>query len=328
LIDMPAKISWQTQLLDWIKKLPWFRAGPRDSQPYSIGNRRIYVLPTRFGLFVGLVLAVLNLGALNYNNNAAILLGFIIISICNNSLISAHLSLLAIRMQTQPVAPVFAGQTLQLATCITPSAKRSAGGNIYGLQFDDSSMSISIGAQECIAVLPITTNKRGLFVIERIQLFTHQPLGLAKAWCYLNLHETVLIYPTPRGQPLNSHFNSASGKAGRDRRLKTDQPHHLREFRTGDSRKQIAWKISARTETLQVREYENASTDDLLLDWQSLSYIGYEQRIEQLCLWVIQAEQKHLCYALHIPGKQMPSGSGAEHKRHCLEQLALLPYEQ
>jgi uncharacterized protein (DUF58 family) len=303
---MSAKISWQRQSLDWIKQLSWFRAGPRDTQAFSIGNRRIYVLPTRFGLFVGLALAVLNLGALNYNNNAALLLGFIIISICNNSLISAHLSLLGMRMQTQPLAPVFAGQTLQLATRITPS---------------------EISAQEHITILPIATEKRGLFAIDRIQLFTHQPLGLAKAWCYLNMHETVLIYPTPRGQALNSQFHAASGKAGRDRRLMTDQPHHLREFRSGDSRKQIAWKISARTETLQVREYESASSDDLLLDWQSLAYLGYEQRIEQLCLWVVQAEQKHLRYALKIPNKYLPCNSGAEHKRQCLEQLALMPYE-
>lgn len=324
---MPAKTSWQTRLLEWIKQLPWFRAGPRDSQAFTIANRRIYVMPTRFGLFVGFALAVLNLGALNYNNNAALLLGFIIISICNNSLISAHLSLLGMRMQTQPLAPVFAGQSLQLTARITPSEKRSASNGEYGLQFGDSSMSFSISTEEHVAILPIATVKRGLFAIDRIQLFTHQPLGLAKAWCYLNLHETVLIYPTPRGQPLNSHFNAASGKAGRDRRLMTDQPHHLREFRSGDSRKQIAWKISARTETLQVREYENASTDDLLLDWQSLPYLGYEQRIEQLCLWVIQAEQKHLRYALRIPNKQLLSNSGTEHKRQCLEQLALMPYE-
>ncbi len=324
---MPAKISWQNRLLEWIKQLPWFRAGPRDSQAFSIGNRRIYVMPMRFGLFVGFALAVLNLGALNYNNNAALLLGFIIISICNNSLISAHLSLLGMRMQTQPLAPVFAGQTLQLATRITPSGKRSASNGVYGLQFGESSVSFSISALEHIAMIPITTKKRGLFAIDRIQLFTHQPLGLAKAWCYLNMHETVLIYPTPRGQALNSQFNAASGKTGRDRRLMTDQPHHLREFRSGDSQKQIAWKISARTETLQVREYESASTDDLLLDWHCLRHLDYEQRIEQLCLWVIQAEQKHLRYALKIPNKHLPCNSGAEHKRQCLEQLALMPHE-
>ena len=66
-------------------RLKWFRAGPRDAQPYQVANRRIYVLPTRFGLFVGLSLLVLTLGALNYNNNAALLLGFIIISPAQDS---------------------------------------------------------------------------------------------------------------------------------------------------------------------------------------------------------------------------------------------------
>ena len=94
----------------WLQTLPWMKLGPRDVMPFEIGNRRIYVLPTRFGLFVGFALAVLNLGALNYNNNAALLLGFIIISACNNSLISAHLSLLGLRLQIQSVKPVFAGQ--------------------------------------------------------------------------------------------------------------------------------------------------------------------------------------------------------------------------
>ncbi len=312
----------------WVKQLPWFRAGPRDHQAFTIGNRRIYVLPTRFGLFVGLSLAVLNLGALNYNNNAALLLGFIIISICNNSLISAHLSLLGVSMQTQPIAPVFAGQNLLVTVRIAPAAKRKSHANSYGLQCQESKIDFNLSEQAVTAVLPIATAKRGLFTIDRIQIFTFQPLGLAKAWSTLNLQESVLVYPAPRGRPLNSQFKPASDSAGRDRRLLTDQPHHLREFRSGDSRKQIAWKISARTETLQVREYESASNDDLLLDWQSLLHLGYEQRIEQLCLWVIEAEQKHLRYALKIPAMLLPCSTGAEHKRQCLEQLALLPDER
>ena len=37
-------------------------------------RRRIYVLPTRFGLAYSCVLVVMLLGALNYNNNPAMLL--------------------------------------------------------------------------------------------------------------------------------------------------------------------------------------------------------------------------------------------------------------
>jgi uncharacterized protein (DUF58 family) len=309
-------------------RLKWFRAGPRDAQPFQVANRRIYVLPTRFGLFVGMSLAVLNLGALNYNNNAALLLGFIIISLCNNSLIAAHLSLLGLRIRTQPIAPVFAGQSCLIdATIDHAKAGKVRPGQInLGHQGNFAALQEDAGAAH--ATLAIATHMRGLLAIERIQIFTLQPFGLAKAWSYLNLHENVLVYPAPRGQPLSAQFKTESGSAGRQVRLMTDQPHHLRAFRPGDSRKQIAWKTSARTETLQVREYESASADDLLLDWQGLHHLGYEQRIEQLCLWVLQAEQKQLRFALKLPGKLLPSASGAEHKRQCLEALALMPHDR
>ncbi len=309
-------------------RLPWFRAGPRDPQPCTVANRRIYVMPTRFGLFVGLSLAVLNLGALNYNNNAALLLGFIIISLCNNSLIAAHLSLLGLRIQTQPIAPVFAGQSCLLAAKIDHAKAGKVQLGQISLKYDNALAALQEDAGSAHATLAIATHKRGLLAIERIQLFTLQPLGLARAWSYLNLHENVLVYPAPRGQPLSAQFKTESGSAGRQMRLMTDQPHHLRAFRPGDSRKQIAWKTSARTETLQVREYESASADDLLLDWHGLHHLSYEPRIEQLCLWVLQAEQKQLRFALKLPGKLLPSASGIEHKRQCLEALALLPHER
>jgi len=51
-------------------------ARPRrpEALPQRLDRHRIYVLPTRFGLFVAVLLAAMLLGALNYNNNPALLL--------------------------------------------------------------------------------------------------------------------------------------------------------------------------------------------------------------------------------------------------------------
>ena len=313
---------------DRIMQLKWFRAGPRDSQPYTVSNRRIYVLPTRFGLFIGISLLVLILGALNYNNNAALILGFILISLCNNSLIAAHLSLLGLTIRTQPMAPVFAGQPCLLEVQLS---KQESGRSIphhIQLNYGDAVTDMHHDSFTAQADLPIPTRTRGLMAIDRIRLFTQQPLGLAKAWSYLNLQGSIMVYPAPRGQPLGAQFKTESEQAGNQVRMRTDQPHHLREFKPGDSRKQIAWKTSARTETLQVREYETAGTDDLLLDWQELRHLGYEQRIEQLCLWVMQADQKKLRFALYLPGLALPCATGPEHRRRCLEALALMPHDR
>jgi uncharacterized protein (DUF58 family) len=77
---------------------------------------------------------------------------------------------------------------------------------------------------------------------------------------------------------------------------------------------------------LQVREYEPASADDLLLDWVQLAHLEFEARISQLCLWVLQAEQKQRRYGLNIPGTQIAVGTGEAHQRQCLEALAGMPH--
>jgi uncharacterized protein (DUF58 family) len=313
------------RLQGWLASLPWFKAGPRDEQPLRIVNRRIYVMPTRFGLFIGLSLAVLNLGSLNYNNNAALLLGFLVISLCNNALISGHLSLLGLRVRSQSPAPVFAGQMLTLQLAVTP---RQPAPKTFTAAFNEYRQAFQLGPDESTVSLSIATESRGLFTIDRISLNTVQPLGLARAWCYLNLQEQVWVYPVPAGKPLNAWLAAAEGGHGQRTRNKSDQPHHLREYRTGDSRKQIAWKASARNGQLQVREYEAASADDLLLDWAQLPSLDYEQRISQLCLWVVQAEQKQRRYALTLPNLKLPVGGGESHQQRCLEALAGMPHEQ
>ncbi|WP_395770273.1 DUF58 domain-containing protein [Arenimonas sp.] len=310
-------------LAAWLRRFPLWRAGPRDAQPLVIGNRRIYVLPTRFGLFIGIALAVLNLGSLNYNNNAALLLGFLVISLCNNALIGGHLALLGLQLRSQTPQPVFAGQMLSLTVLVSQRAIQT---RHYVISHGPCETGFMLGAEPLGATISIPTEKRGYLLIDRIRIATLHPLGLARAWCTLNLQEDVMVYPIPQGRDLNAYFATADMGSGRQSRQQTEQPHHLREYRSGDSRKQIAWKASARAGNLQVREYEHGNADELLLDWHRLGHLDYEARISQLCLWVLQAEQRQRRYALSIPGVRLASGSGAEHQHRCLEALALLPH--
>ena len=311
------------QITEKLQALPFFRAGPRDPLPLEIGNRRIYVLPTRFGLFVAAALLAMTLGGLNFNNNAALLLVFLLISLCNNALIAGHLSLLGLRVNLQAPAPVFAGQQLQLALHLQQS--RNGAAKPYRIAFKDNALDTAIGAWPSQCLLGIETQRRGRFSIERIAVSSLQPLGLATAWCYLNIRDRYWVCPTPRGRPLQPQYHAADGSGGRNSRQLSDQPHHLREYVSGDSRKQIAWKASARIGTLQVREYEQAQAGDLLLDWHSLTGLDREARLSQLCLWLIQAEQKNLRYALQLPSRLLAADSGSEHQRRCLEALAGMP---
>ena len=52
----------------------WMRPRQAETLPARLDRHRIYVLPTASGLFFALMIATMGLGALNFNNNPALLL--------------------------------------------------------------------------------------------------------------------------------------------------------------------------------------------------------------------------------------------------------------
>ena len=104
-----------------------------------------------------------------------------------------------------------------------------------------------------------------------------------------------------------------------------EQPHHLREYRTGDALRQIAWKASARNDRLMVREYEANAQREIELDWYSLPTLAHEARISRLARWVLDAERAGARWRLRLPGALFGPGRGPEHRHACLRALALMP---
>ena len=97
---------------DRLARLPLVKPRQPEDLPVHIDRRRIYVLPTGFGLFLSLMLVAMVLGGLNYNNNPALLLAFVTIAVAHNSLVQAHLTLSGLRLVALHAEPVFAGQSL------------------------------------------------------------------------------------------------------------------------------------------------------------------------------------------------------------------------
>ena len=71
----------------------WMRPRQAEQLPVRLQRNRIYVLPTMTGLFFGLLLGTMGLGALNFNNNPALLLALLLAGAAQASLIAAHMQL-------------------------------------------------------------------------------------------------------------------------------------------------------------------------------------------------------------------------------------------
>ena len=291
--------------------------------PVRIGRKRIYVLPTAFGLFVAVLLGAMLLGGLNYNNNPALLFAFLLAAVAHNSLVHAHLLLSGVRLKALHADPVFAGQPLRMRLRFEGEGARARDGlEVLGAGVH---VVFSLPAnEEHEAVLEIPTHRRGWLDPGRLRLSTVRPLGLARAWSWLRPEVRLLVYPAldPEAPPLPEALGD--GDSPRTR-AHGDQPHHLREYRIGDMPRQIAWKASARADRLLVREYEAAVARDIDLDWDATRELPHEARIRRLARWVLEAERSGSRYSLRLPGQAVAAGQGAEHRHACLRALALLP---
>lgn len=308
---------------------PWLRlqalARPRrpESLPALLDRSRVYLLPTRFGLFFAVLLLAMGLGALNYNNNPALLLALLLAGAANASLMAAHLQLSGLQVFAIDAEPVAAGALLELRMHVRAAPGRVRRG--LRVEHDGVSSLLSLADGSGQAVLALATERRGWFDPGRLRISTTQPLGLARAWAWVWPEAPLLVYPTPESQA--PPLPEGAGAAALARLQPTgDDVHHLRAYRRGDSRRAIAWKPSARRDTLLVREYEQPRGADIVLDWQALHALPHEARIRRLARWVDDAEREGRRYRLQLPG-QVPLGpdSGTQHRHACLRALALLP---
>ena len=309
---------------------------PRDPEtlPVAFDRRRIYILPTAFGLFFGTLVLSMTIGALNYNNNPALLLALLLAGAAVASLIGAQLQLSAMSVVAVEGDPVPAGQPLPVRVHVRAAPDRVR----RGLRVDVETRSLGgidplaphavlhleHGFGEAHLVLP--TNARGWLDLPRLRISTTRPLGLARAWSYAWSVQPLLVYPTPEreGPPLpvgaGDNAQSRLHPAGED-------VHHLRNYRRGDARRAIAWKHSARRDTLLVREYEQPLGADVALEWRATTGLPHEARISRLARWIDEAERDGRRYRLRLPrqGELGPS-QGPLHRHACLRALALMPH--
>lgn len=311
-----------------LRQRGWALARPRrpETLPQRLDRRRIYVLPTRFGLFVSTVLLAMLLGALNYNNNPALLLALLLAAAAVASTIAAHLQLAGLSLDAVSAEPVAAGQPLRLRLTLSQRQQRNRPG--LQLQHEDIQGSTTLPPEGRVdAALDLPTTRRGWLDLQRVRISSTQPLGLVRAWAWFWPDQPLLVYPHPEAQgpalpeqgsdPLHSRPDPAG-----------EELHQLRPYRIGDPRRSIAWKHSARRDTLLVREYERPAGVEVVLDWRQLHGLDREARISRLTRWVDLAERQGRRYTLVLPGQPaLGPAQGTSHHHLCLRALALMPHD-
>lgn len=291
-----------------------------ESLPIRLDRHRIYVLPTRFGLMLSALLLVMLLGALNYNNNPALLLTCLFAAAAYQSVFAAFATLNRLEVVALRAEPGHAGGELELFIHFHIAARPRRS---LRLRSADAQVDFDL-AQDGTAALYVPAPQRGWLRPGRLRLSSEYPFGLFEVWSWLNPDFAALVYPRLEGNP--PPLPRAGGRASRfAERAGDEELASLRDYRSNDAPRTIAWKASARRGELLVKELETPRGDETVLAWAALRGLAHEARISRLAAWVCMAEAARLPYALVLPETRITTGLGADHRHACLRALALAP---
>jgi len=302
------------------------RAGSKSSGISHLSSRRVYILPTGYGMLFALLLLLLLIGSINYANNLGFLLTFLLAGLGLVAMIHTWRNLLGLGLRAGRAEPVFAGQP----ACFQVISANNRGEDRPGVSFrlgkrrgPRSEITVDLtGKDETTASIPIAETRRGMLRPGRVTVSTLYPLGLFRAWSYVELDLECLIYPKPAGQgelPVELVYSSKQeGSRGEG----ADDFIGLRPYRPGDAIHHIDWKAFARERGLVTRQFGGDQAERVALDWDLLPGMDTEARLSLLCRFVLMASEQQLSFRLHLPGLSLPEGSGEAHRLRCLAALA------
>ncbi len=306
----------------------WWQSRLPLTDTWTLGQRNIYILPTRAGFTFVLTLVVMLLAAINYQLNLGYALTFLL---AGAGLVSMHLThgnLRGLTLHLRPAAPVFAGEPALLDVVVTnPGRLRYA----LALRFEDAGTHgrshawCDAPAQGQASVhVSLVPARRGWQPVPALVLETVFPFGLFRAWAVWRPAARVLAWPRPEPAPPPLPLQGASPADDEAARQGAgSELDGVRPWRRGDSMRQVVWKKVAHSGELVSRETSGSAQRKLWLDWAASHGGDVEQRLSRLAAWVLLAEREGIACGLRLSGRELAPGQGDTHRRAALEMLAL-----
>jgi uncharacterized protein (DUF58 family) len=293
-----------------------------DERVTKLHTRRIYILPTGVGLVFGLMTFTMLLGSMNYNNNLSFVLTFLLVGIGFVAMHQCQRNLVGLEIAFAGADPVFAGQAAEFRVAITNhSRNRRPHLQIY-IDGHSSRIDDLEPEESRVFKLEIPTSARGRERLERFGVRTSFPFELFRAWAWLHMDLSAVVYPAPaEPAPEAPPTQTAQGHRQHDARGEEDFAG-LRRYHEGDSPRHVAWKAYARSGDLLSKQFSGADTSSQWFDFDAVQVADLEQRLSILTRWIVDADRTQRDYGLRLPGQAFGPAHGEPHRHRCLEALA------
>ena len=308
------------RLANWI-----YGFTPPERGVVVLVHRRVYIVPARQGWMFGATLALLLVGSINYAIALGFALTFLLAGLGLAGMVHTARNLARIAVSAGRAEPVFAGEAAQFRIYLDGRAAHDRPAILVRHVGSGAQMVVDVpaaGAAEVVLAVPAP--RRGWLPLGRVMLETRFPLGLFRAWSYVEPDARCLVYPRPERLPLPPPSAEAEAGGARSPTPGNDDFAGLRGYQPADSPRHVAWKAVARSDELLTKQFTGEAAAELWLDWRLLpASDGLEQRLSILAGWVLAAERRGARYGLRLPGVEIAPGRGDSHSGAALQALAL-----
>ncbi len=285
---------------------------------------RMRLAPAGWG-FLGLIGCGFLL-SINFSNNLIFAMTFLLIAIALVGWYFTRVNLCGLAPADWRAEPVFAGQTAVFRLQVENRAAQAR----HGLRVHASSaqgggeQSLAPGDRAEMALRRLAP-RRGRLPRLAVAMHSVFPLGLFEARLAGGELPVCLVYPSPLGaQPLPDQQSNRNAHQLKESGSYTD----MRRYAPGDPLSRISWKALARFDELYTKEFDGAQGQTALwLRWSDVRASAVEDKLSQLCRWVLEAHRLGREYGLELPGTVIAPAGEEIHLRRCLEALALYGLE-
>jgi uncharacterized protein (DUF58 family) len=297
------------------------RLPPANTVVLNQGN--IFILPTRQGVYFLLLVFFMVMAAINYQNSLIFGLAFLLLSLFMVSILHTFGNLSGLNVQAGAARPVFAGEDAGFSVRLSRQGKRRHEAIVLGWDTDRLLGADLLDSEIEVVRLYVQSQQRGKLNPGRLLIQTHYPVGLFRAWSWIDLAMSAVIYP----RPLTAGEMPAAMGSNPDgdllQRNGVDDFYGMRDYQPGDSLKHLSWKSYARTDQLLIKEFATSVDQRVWIDWDYFPNLDRENRLSRLCYWVVQLGKTNDEYGLRLPGVEIAPDKGAPHQERLLRELAL-----
>lgn len=302
---------------------------------FLIGRRQLYILPTRIGWYYALILIALFAIAVKFDNQPAFMMLFLLCSIGMVVMLHTHNNVIGLSLSSRSASSVFVGEKAVFPIELRNESQTERRALWLVCSGYQTLFTLAPqGKKEISLALP--TVQRGYFNCADIILTSRFPIGIFFCWTKrFQPQERCLVYPQPLDLipfPINDQVSiksSPNHPPSLQSVSNTDDYSGMKAYQPGDRLRDVHWPSYAKTGKLVTIEHQEQSGDSVLISWFNLpGSMVLEDRLSQLCHWIMVAHQAGLRYQLELPNHTELYNMGDTHFHKCLTTLALwTPHE-